>query len=359
MTTDAKTRRTAALQTPTDLKAEATHDVSAALNALLADVFALYMKTKNFHWHMSGPPGLPLGRARDSRSVEPGGTAPVACGILGLCPTSPPSPSTVPTARELDDLELLTHGALRAGRLRRARRAGHADRAARGRRGRAGRPASLELVDPEGLPLARVAVRSTYDAGGLTGITGPVTAADAPPVRRVPPAATSPPPRSRSAYDDRTLTVPVAGPLTDQDLDPVRRGRRRRPVVLLALNGTGTPQGVTPASGCSAATLAAAAALLGDALTWSPCPLRLPRRRRRPTTSSASGWSRRYAPGDVLGGHRRGRVPDEVAASSTHDQPADRRAGARGLLHRPVRERQVDAGPGAARPDPRATASAR
>src|SRR5690348_2010934 len=55
MTTDAKTRRTAALQTPTDLKADATHDVSAALNALLADVFALYMKTKNFHWHMSGP----------------------------------------------------------------------------------------------------------------------------------------------------------------------------------------------------------------------------------------------------------------------------------------------------------------
>lgn len=55
MTSDAKTRRTAALQTPTDLKAEATHDVSAALNALLADVFALYMKTKNFHWHMSGP----------------------------------------------------------------------------------------------------------------------------------------------------------------------------------------------------------------------------------------------------------------------------------------------------------------
>ncbi len=43
------------LGTPTDLKAEATRDVSAALAGLLADVFALYMKTKNFHWHMSGP----------------------------------------------------------------------------------------------------------------------------------------------------------------------------------------------------------------------------------------------------------------------------------------------------------------
>ena len=43
------------LGTPTDLKAEATRDVSAALAGLLADVFALYVKTKNFHWHMSGP----------------------------------------------------------------------------------------------------------------------------------------------------------------------------------------------------------------------------------------------------------------------------------------------------------------
>jgi starvation-inducible DNA-binding protein len=39
----------------TDLSAEATRDISAALNLLLADVFALYLKTKNFHWHMSGP----------------------------------------------------------------------------------------------------------------------------------------------------------------------------------------------------------------------------------------------------------------------------------------------------------------
>ncbi|HEY2755862.1 MAG TPA: DNA starvation/stationary phase protection protein [Pseudolabrys sp.] len=43
------------LQTPTDLGANATKDLSGALNALLADVFALYLKTKNFHWHMSGP----------------------------------------------------------------------------------------------------------------------------------------------------------------------------------------------------------------------------------------------------------------------------------------------------------------
>ena len=45
----------APLRTPTDLTAEATRDVTGALNAILADVFALYLKTKNFHWHLSGP----------------------------------------------------------------------------------------------------------------------------------------------------------------------------------------------------------------------------------------------------------------------------------------------------------------
>jgi len=52
---DAKARRMAPLQTPTDLGAEAVKDISAALNLLLADFFALYLKTKNFHWHISGP----------------------------------------------------------------------------------------------------------------------------------------------------------------------------------------------------------------------------------------------------------------------------------------------------------------
>src|SRR5574337_1930702 len=42
------------LATPTDLGANATRDIAAAVNGVLADVFALYLKTKNFHWHMSG-----------------------------------------------------------------------------------------------------------------------------------------------------------------------------------------------------------------------------------------------------------------------------------------------------------------
>ena len=47
--------RAAALRTPNDLGQNATTDISAALTGLLADTFALYLKTKNFHWHMSGP----------------------------------------------------------------------------------------------------------------------------------------------------------------------------------------------------------------------------------------------------------------------------------------------------------------
>src|ERR1700731_3606567 len=50
-----KVRRLAPLDTPTDLKPDAVKDISGALNLLLADMFALYLKTKNFHWHVSGP----------------------------------------------------------------------------------------------------------------------------------------------------------------------------------------------------------------------------------------------------------------------------------------------------------------
>ena len=54
-TNEAKTRRMAPLGTPTSLGSNATKDIAGALTLLLADMFALYMKTKNFHWHVSGP----------------------------------------------------------------------------------------------------------------------------------------------------------------------------------------------------------------------------------------------------------------------------------------------------------------
>ena len=52
---DLKIRRKAPLVTPTDLGTKASVDIAGGMNAILADVFVLYLKTKNFHWHMSGP----------------------------------------------------------------------------------------------------------------------------------------------------------------------------------------------------------------------------------------------------------------------------------------------------------------
>ena len=52
MAKDAKARKTANLTTPTDLGANATKELTGGLNILLADVYALYLKTKNFHWHV-------------------------------------------------------------------------------------------------------------------------------------------------------------------------------------------------------------------------------------------------------------------------------------------------------------------
>ncbi len=52
---DTKSRQAAALKTPTNLTSNATKDLAGALTTLLADTFALYIKTKNFHWHVSGP----------------------------------------------------------------------------------------------------------------------------------------------------------------------------------------------------------------------------------------------------------------------------------------------------------------
>jgi starvation-inducible DNA-binding protein len=53
--TQVQPRRKAALETPTDLSDDAVVEISGALRQMLADVFALYLKTKNFHWHMTGP----------------------------------------------------------------------------------------------------------------------------------------------------------------------------------------------------------------------------------------------------------------------------------------------------------------
>lgn len=66
----AREKRLAPLRTPTSLSEEATRDISAALTGLLADVFALYIKTKNFHWHVSGPHFRDYHLMLDEQSAE-------------------------------------------------------------------------------------------------------------------------------------------------------------------------------------------------------------------------------------------------------------------------------------------------
>lgn len=63
-------RRAAPLKTPTDLSANAVKNIAGELKALLADVFALYMKTKNFHWHASGPHFRSLHLMFDEQAAE-------------------------------------------------------------------------------------------------------------------------------------------------------------------------------------------------------------------------------------------------------------------------------------------------
>lgn len=66
----AKEKRLAPLRTPTSLSEEATQSISAALTGLLAETFALYIKTKNFHWHVSGPHFRDYHLMLDEQSAE-------------------------------------------------------------------------------------------------------------------------------------------------------------------------------------------------------------------------------------------------------------------------------------------------
>jgi sulfate adenylyltransferase len=205
-----------------------------------------------------------------------------------------------PSPRELDDLELLLNGALAPlttfehdgpVRLDLPEDVANAP--------------EVDLVDPEGLPLARL----TPD--GLAPLSTPSHGA----FRRLHVS----PAQVRERHPD-ALTVPVAGPLTDQDLDRIRTQRQGRPVVLLALTGTGTPQGLTGV-GLVRATLAAAG-ILGDAhVVAVPLPSH-----GDAETDHALGAQvvATYAPGEVLAPTGEGDLPDEVAEVVEHDQPEER-----------------------------------
>ena len=221
-------------------------------------------------------------------------------------------PQHCPTPRELDDLELLLGGGLAP--LSTFEADGPVSLALPEDVVAAARAAgAVELVDPEGLPLARVEVTGS----GF----GPLTALGQPeygPFRRLHLT-----PAEVQARWPQALTVPLAAPPAAEDLEAIRSARSGREVVLLALTGHGTPQGVTPVG--LLRTALAAAHLLGEAhVVAAPLPT-------HGVADVDHELGRRvvdnYAPtGDVLGVTGEGALPDEVAAIVEEDQPDERGA---------------------------------
>lgn len=211
----------------------------------------------------------------------------------------PQTPQFCPTPRELADLELLLNGGLAPLKT-------FAEHTAV----RLSWPAELldaddvELVDPEGLPLARLT------PAGLTELSRPTYG----PFRRL----HLTPARTRETYPD-ALTVPVASALTDQDLALIDDARQGRPVVLLAFVGVGTPQGVSPV-GLVRASLAAAE-LLGDTAVVA---VNLAAH-DDPETDHELGQqvATNYAPGEILAVRGIGEYPASIASVVESDQPEE------------------------------------
>ena len=218
-----------------------------------------------------------------------------------------PAAQHCPTQRELDDLELLTHGAVTplaftddpSGVTLTV----PSDLAAEG--------TSLELVDPEGVPLARVSVERTYPADGdRTGVVGPVA-----PLQHIEYGAYRSlylsPDETKARYAD-AVTVPVAGPLTAEDLQSIQAHAQGQ-VVLLALTGAGTPSHegrAMSAVGLIRATLEAARLLPDAHVVAAPVA-------SRGSAEADHVFGERvvdaYAPGEVIGISGHGELPDPIA----------------------------------------------
>jgi sulfate adenylyltransferase len=238
-------------------------------------------------------------------------------------PTTPAAPQHAPSPRELDDLELLSHGVLapltgfegRDGLVTL-----HVPRDVATAAEEAG---SLELVDPEGVPLATVAVGSTYDVNeteaGIEGAVVPIVHNEFGAFRRLHLS----PGEVRRQYGERAVTVPVAGPLTTQDLEQIEKVASGAPVVLLALVGAGTPEDLS-APGLIRATLAAAAHLPDAHVVAVPLASR-----GDATLDHALGQRvvEAYAPGAVTAVTGEGELPDDIAAVVDADRPGPDQQG--------------------------------
>ena len=220
---------------------------------------------------------------------------------------TPTPPQYSPSPRELDDLELLSHGALAPltgfeGADGPVTLEVPAEVAAA-----ATAAGAIELVDPEGVPLATVTVESTYDSEGSVGIVGdvaPITHNEFGAFRRL----YLSPEQVKERYGEGVVAVPVAGPLTTEDIEHISKAADGAPVVLLALVGTGTPE--LPAPALIRATLAAASHLPDAHVVAVPLA-------SRGDAALDHELGQRvvdaYAPGDVVAVTGEGELPDDVA----------------------------------------------
>ena len=236
-----------------------------------------------------------------------------------------------PTQRELDDLELLTTGVIDvdgpAGFTR-----------PEGQHGRPGLTlavrtptaeqalldGALELLDPEGLPLARVRIDETYELpAGQTGIVGPVESLghhEFGPFRRY---------YRRPTGTGELLGVPVVSPLSGPAIDAINAlaAAERRQPVLVACVGVGTPEDVS-GPGLIRATLAAAELIPGAEVVAAPVARRQP---EGPDTDADRSLRDHVVAGMVGGSvhHPRtdGALPPEVQAVVDQDRPPRDRRG--------------------------------
>ena len=218
-----------------------------------------------------------------------------------------PAPQVSPSPRALDDLELMARGVIAplfeapGGTVVLDAAGVTAD--------------ELELVDPEGLPLATMKV----EGNDRSHVWGPVTLLAHPAYGAFRRLALSPA-EVATRYAGR-VTVPVAGPLTEADLERIRTAGA--PVLLLVLAGHGTPQDLSSV-GLIRATLAAAELLDDAVVVTAPVASR-----GDADADHAFGQQvvSAYAPGDVLGVAGEGELPAEVAAVVDFDRPPVDRQG--------------------------------
>ncbi|GAB3661913.1 hypothetical protein GCM10027596_22600 [Nocardioides korecus] len=218
-----------------------------------------------------------------------------------------PAPQFCPSPRALDDLEVLLSGAL-------APRTTFDDELRLDLPPELADAAEVELVDPEGLPLAR------WTPTSLVALRAPAYG----PFRRLHRS----PAQVREEHAG-AVVVPVAAPLTDDDLERVSTASGTAGVVLLALAGTGTPQGVTPV-GLVRATLAAARLLEARGVAAHVVVVPLAAHGDADLDHALGEQvADAYATGEVLALLGGGEVPEEIAAVVEEDQPDE---GERGLV---------------------------